>query len=122
MVHNWRASRRAVPPRRLAAGLLGAAAVLLCSHAPRAAHAPILHVVVIEGVKFTPDALTVNRGDWVHWINKDPFPHTVTAPGTFDSHSIAVGATWKYRARKAGNFAYTCTLHPNMKGTLRVEK
>jgi plastocyanin len=27
----------------------------------------------------------------------------------------------KYVVRKAGEYAYTCTLHPNMKGTLKVE-
>ena len=121
MVHDLRNSVRAVPARRIAAALLGAAAVLLGGHSSRAAPAAIPNVVVIEGVKFTPDALTVKRGDTVQWVNKDPFPHTVTSPGAFNSHSIAVGATWKYRTRKSGIFAYTCTLHPNMKGTLRVE-
>jgi plastocyanin len=79
------------------------------------------HTVVIEGVKYEPEALTVKRGDTVIWVNKDPFPHTVTAPGAFNSHSIAAGGWWRYVARKAGDYAYTCTLHPNMKGMLRVE-
>ena len=50
------------------------------------------------------------------WINKDPFPHTVTAAGAFDSHPIAAGRSWKYKARRAGEFSYICTLHPTMKG------
>jgi plastocyanin len=79
------------------------------------------HTVIIEGVKYEPEALTVKRGDTVVWVNKDPFPHTVTAAGVFDSHSIAAGASWKYVVRKAGEYAYTCALHPNMKGTLKVE-
>jgi plastocyanin len=82
---------------------------------------PITHTVVIEGVKYEPEALTVKRGATVEWVNKDPFPHTVTAPGAFDSHNIVVGASWRYVARKAGDYVYTCTLHPNMKGTLKVE-
>ena len=41
--------------------------------------------------------------------------------GAFDSHDIAGGKSWKYTARKAGEYAYICTLHPNMKGTLKVE-
>ena len=57
----------------------------------------------------------------VSFVNKDPFPHTVTAPGKFDSKEIAAGKTWKYKATKAGHFDYICTLHPNMKGTLVVE-
>jgi plastocyanin len=50
-----------------------------------------------------------------------PFPHTVTAKGVFDSHSIAAGASWRFVARKPGVYDYICTLHPNMNGTLKVE-
>jgi plastocyanin len=86
-----------------------------------AAAKPTTHTVVIEGVKYEPETLTVKRGDTVVWVNRDPFPHTVTAAGVFDSHGIAVDGSWKYVARKAGDYAYICTLHPNMKGVLKVE-
>ena len=82
---------------------------------------PAGHTVAIEGVAYQPVVLVVKRGDTVAWINKDPFPHTVTAAGAFDSHDIAAGATWKHVARTAGVFPYICTLHPNMKGTLTVQ-
>ena len=82
---------------------------------------PATHRVVIDGLKYEPETLTVRRGDTIVWTNKDPFPHTVTAPGKFDSHDIAADGSWKYVARSAGEYAYICTLHPNMKGTLRVE-
>jgi plastocyanin len=78
-------------------------------------------VVVIEGVAYAPQTVNVKRGDTVTWINKDPFPHTVTAPGAFDSREIAANASWKYTVRKVGRFDYICTLHPNMKATLVVE-
>jgi plastocyanin len=81
-----------------------------------------MHQVVIEAVRFDPQDLTVKVGDTIVWINHDPFPHTATAVGKqFDSHEIAAGRSWKYTARKAGVFAYACTLHPTMLGTLRVE-
>ncbi|TMH54853.1 MAG: copper-binding protein [Betaproteobacteria bacterium] len=102
----------------LAAALVSA--VLVCGSGVIAA-APVTHTVVIEGVKYTPETLTVKGGETVVWVNKDPFPHTVTAKGAFDSHDIAAGKSWKYTARKAGEYAYICTLHPNMKGTLKVE-
>jgi len=86
-----------------------------------AAGKPAIHTVVIDGTKYKPETLTIKRGETVVWINKDPFPHTVTAKGVFDSHDIGAGRSWKYTARKAGEFAYICTLHPNMKGTLKVE-
>jgi plastocyanin len=82
---------------------------------------PATHRVVIDGLKYEPETLTVRRGDTIVWTNKDPFPHTVTAAGKFDSHDIAADASWKYVARTAGEYTYICTLHPNMKGTLRVE-
>jgi plastocyanin len=81
------------------------------------------HTVVIDGVLFTPAALTVKFGDTITWVNKDPFPHTATAQDrSFDSREIAANKRWKYTARKAGSFPYVCTLHPTMKGTLIVSR
>ena len=91
-----------------------------CS-AAGAADKPRSYTVVIEGVAYQPSELKVKRGDTVIWVNKDPFPHTVTASGAFDSRDIAAGASWKYVARRAGSHSYICTLHPNMKGTLTIE-
>ena len=79
------------------------------------------HTVTIDGLKYEPAALSVARGDTVVWVNKDPFPHTVTAKGAFDSREIAAGKSWKYTPRTAGMFDYVCSLHPNMKGTLTVK-
>jgi plastocyanin len=69
-----------------------------------------------------PASLTVRVGDSVVWVNKDPFPHTVTsAGGGFDSHEIAPGKSWKYAATKKGEFPYVCIFHSTMKATLHVE-
>jgi plastocyanin len=86
-----------------------------------AADKPATHTVVIEGLKFVPEMLTVKRGDTVVWINKDPYPHTATAKGVFDSGAIAEGRSWKYTAQEPGEHPYLCTFHPNMKGLLRVQ-
>ena len=93
---------------------------LALPHDAYAAGQPVVHTIVIEGVKFEPATLTVKRGEVIIWINKDPFPHTVTDAGAFDSHSIAVAHSWKWVAQKTGRYVYTCTLHPNMKGLLQV--
>ena len=77
--------------------------------------------VVIEAMRFTPQTLTVHRGETVTWENRDPFPHTVTAPGSFDSKSIAPGASWTFTPKKSGDYAYQCSLHPTMKGQLSVQ-
>ena len=103
-----------------ACGLLCQASFLAAADRATASK-PATHTVLIDGTKYVPETLTVRRGDTVVWINKDPFPHTVTAPGKFDSHDIAANGSWKYVARAAGDYAYICTLHPNMKGALKVE-
>ena len=76
--------------------------------------------MTIAAMKFEPQSVTVHLGEAVIWVNKDPFPHTVTAPGGFDSKEIAPNATWVYRAKKSGDYAYHCTLHPTMTGQLSV--
>jgi plastocyanin len=107
--------RRAAIAAALGAGAAGLAGLV------RAADRPSTHEVVIQGLLNVPETLKVKRGDIVVWTNKDPFPHTVTAPGAFDSGPIAAGKSWRLVARRAGTYAYVCTLHSNMKGTLQVE-
>jgi plastocyanin len=80
------------------------------------------HTVTIEGAGFQPKVLTVKVGDSVMWVNKDPFPHTVTSrAGDFDSGEIQPGKSWTYTAETKGTFPYICTLHPTMKAMLRVQ-
>ena len=110
--------------RRLTLALccaLGVVHVAVGATVASAAAKPVTYTIVIEGTAYAPGTLTVKRGDTIVWVNKDPFPHTVTAKGAFDSHDIAPGNQWKYTPGKLGEFPYTCTLHPNMKGTLAVE-
>jgi plastocyanin len=99
----------------LGAALLAAPAGLVAADRVR------MHEIAIQGLLYVPETLTVRPGDVVVWINKDPFPHTVTAAGAFDSGSIAAGKSWRFTAKKAGTYPYLCTLHTTMKGTLRVE-
>ena len=75
----------------------------------------------MDGTRYEPSLITVKKGETVTFVNRDPFPHTVTAAGKFDSKSIAANGQWSYRATTAGEFPYICTLHPNMKGVLKVE-
>jgi len=112
--------RAAVALAAAALAFVGAGAVGVGSAA--AADRPgSTHEVVIQGFKFIPETLKVKRGDVVVWTNKDPLPHTATAPGVFDSKSIDEGKSWRYTAKRAGDFPYVCTLHSNMKGVLQVE-
>ena len=82
---------------------------------------PQTHRVTIQGLLYVPETLSVRPGDTVVWTNNDPFPHTVTAAGAFDSGPIAPGKSWRFTARKTGTYPYLCTLHTTMKGTLKIE-
>jgi plastocyanin len=80
------------------------------------------HTVTIEGMRFSPEALTVRPGDTVVWVNKDLFAHTATASSAgFDSREIASGQSWSHKLQSAGDFPYICTFHPTMKARVRVE-
>jgi plastocyanin len=98
-------------------------ALLFCSMGQGAAtNNPATHTVTIEGMEFKASNLTVKAGDSIVWVNKDMFPHTVTAKAkAFDSHSIEPGKSWTFRAAAKGEFPYACALHPTMQGTLRVK-
>lgn len=80
-----------------------------------------MHTIAMDGTRFVPETVTVKRGDRVVWVNRDPFPHTATAAGVFDSRSMAPGESWSYVPHRSGALAYVCTLHPGMQGTLIVQ-
>lgn len=101
--------------------LVGACVAALAMALGAAAAASGTHFVVIEQMRFNPQALTVKKGDRVVWVNKDLFPHTASAGSkAFDSGSIAANASWSYVARQPGSYPYTCQFHPLMHGTLIV--
>jgi plastocyanin len=77
--------------------------------------------VTIDNFAFSPATLKVKVGQKVSWTNKQQgVAHTVTADGgTFD-HPMPAGATFSFAFTKAGSFAYHCTIHPSMHGTIVV--
>lgn len=100
--------------------LLPVFALVLAAALPLAARAAT-HTITIEGMKFSPETVTVKAGDRLVWNNKDIVPHTATAKGVFDSGSIAPGKSWSHAAPKPGTYDYVCTFHPGMKATLVVK-
>ena len=79
------------------------------------------HIIAIRGMNYLPPNLVVNAGDTVVWKNEDMLPHTATDPAkSFDSGTIAAGASWSYVVNKKGTYSYYCTFHPTMKGRLIV--
>lgn len=77
--------------------------------------------ITIEAMKFSPADVTVTPGDTIVWTNKDLVAHTVTSKtGVFDSKVIPPGGTFKFVAKRKGDFAYVCSLHQPMAGGLKV--
>jgi hypothetical protein len=70
---------------------------------------------------FSAATVTIAVGDTVTWHNSGQAPHTATANnGSFDTGTVNSGGSASHTFNSAGTFAYICTIHPQMKGTIRV--
>jgi plastocyanin len=80
--------------------------------------------VAIEIVEFAfgPDAVTIPAGTSVTWTNEEiGVPHTSTADdGAWDSGTLAEGEAFSHTFTDAGTFAYHCSIHPSMTGSVTV--
>ena len=81
---------------------------------------------------YSPDTLSVKKGDTIQITNKDTVPHTVTngkdasdptAGKLFDTSLINAGSTAKLATTKlsAGTYQFHCSVHPYMTGVLKVQ-
>ncbi len=104
--------------RRAVAVLLSALLGIVQAHTGARART---YTVTVENMMFTPAVLSVRRGDRIVWVNKDLFPHTITADSkAFDSGGLVPDASWTYSAVAPGEYAYSCVYHPSMKGRIIV--
>jgi plastocyanin len=77
--------------------------------------------VTISDFQFAPASVTIDVGDTVTWTNDGPTPHSATADdGSFDTGIFNAGQSRSETFDQAGTFAYFCTPHPNMRGTITV--
>ncbi|WP_228452759.1 cupredoxin domain-containing protein [Streptomyces alkaliterrae] len=79
--------------------------------------------ITIENFTYEPADLEVAPGQEITVVNKDNVGHTVTATGDeeFDTGNIAAGRSGTFTApSEAGSYRYTCSFHPDMRGTLTV--
>jgi plastocyanin len=73
---------------------------------------------------FNPPTITVVIGvnNTVVWTNDDTFPHTVTADsGSFSSGNLNPGDSYSFTFTAPGTYAYHCSYHSWMKGTVIVK-
>jgi plastocyanin len=85
--------------------------------------------ITIQGLAFQPKSKVVKPGVLVTWRNRDSVPHDATATKkaagkpVFRTRTARGPATLTARApRKTGRYAYICTVHPQMRGTLVVRR
>jgi plastocyanin len=109
-------------PRWMLAGALGAALVVVAlGIGARGAGAQDGAAVSIVDFAFQPASIEVATGGTVTWTNTGQAPHTVTADdGSFDSGTLAPGATFSQTFATAGTFTYHCNIHPQMTATVIV--
>ncbi len=83
--------------------------------------------VTLKGFTFSPANLTVKKGTTVTFVNMDSVTHTVTSgsggtkDGKFDQSIDGSGGAAKITFDTVGTFAYFCTIHQSMKGTITVQ-
>ena len=106
-------------------GLLVLTSVCLGLVSPLASAAGVVcdRTIAIEGSSFDPSLATTVSQDDLHlcWHNGDGFAHTATAnSGIFDTGAIAGGTDATVQPFGSGAYAYHCTIHPFMRGTVMV--
>ncbi|MGW2253946.1 cupredoxin domain-containing protein [Kitasatospora sp. NPDC001660] len=89
---------------------------------PKAAAAGAQQVTVVN-YAFSPSTLTVSAGTTVTWTNNDADAHTVTSSGSgpLNSGTLNQGASYSYTFTTPGTYAYICSIHPFMHGTVVVQ-
>jgi len=77
--------------------------------------------VEIRDFAYDPDPIEVAAGTTLAWTNQDDVPHTATAEdGSFDTGRIDTGQDGSATFDQPGTYAYVCTFHPKMAGTVVV--
>lgn len=78
--------------------------------------------VIISNLSFQPASITVGKGSTIVWRNQDTVSHTATAGDeSFNSSTIIAGDTFVQRFDKVKTYVYSCSIHPEMKGTIIVK-
>ena len=119
----------AEPPRLTAAGVVRPS-VPLEPDARQAQSSPASSVevtaraaadgsVAMNDFSFSPASVSIQAGDSVTWVNRGNTPHTATGDG-FDTGTVRPGRSETATFSRAGTFSYVCSLHSNMRGTVRV--
>lgn len=80
----------------------------------------VQRVRMVDGNRFRPPTVTVQRGTRVRWVNRDNVSHTTTSNTGIWAATLSPGERFARRFRRAGEFDYRCTFHTGMSGTIIV--
>jgi plastocyanin len=79
---------------------------------------PLIHII---NFAFQPAATCLDVGTTATWLNDDTQAHTSTADqGEWNSPLLNPGSSFTFTFAQAGTFAFHCTPHPFMQGTIVV--
>jgi plastocyanin len=71
---------------------------------------------------YVPTPVTIAPGGTVRWTNDDTISHTSTSnSAVWSSGNVVPGGHFDVTFPTAGTFAYHCTIHPGMIGTVVVQ-
>jgi len=93
---------------------VGALVVLLVAPASSATRS-----VSVKDNFFSPKSVTVSKGTTVKWKWAGRAAHNVTFRGSAHSRTQTSGS-YSHKFSNKGTFAYRCTIHAGMVGTIRV--
>jgi plastocyanin len=74
--------------------------------------------VAVQDYEFEPASLTVEPGATVTWVWEGSATHNAVGQG-FESPDQDSG-TFRHTFEQPGTYAYECTIHPGMEGTIVV--
>ncbi|HEV7993393.1 MAG TPA: plastocyanin/azurin family copper-binding protein [Gemmatimonadaceae bacterium] len=79
--------------------------------------------VELKNFAFTPTAIKVAPSATVTWTNSDNIAHNVTFDGgaITGSGNFSTGSKSLVMPATAGTYAYKCSIHPAMTGTVQVQ-
>lgn len=92
-----------------------------CNNKHKTETDPVVHTVIIEGMQFNPSEITIHSGDKVIWINRGIVAHDVSEDPdkNWSSGELKVGDSFEMTPEKSVN--YFCSIHPTMKGKIKIE-
>jgi len=81
-------------------------------------------VVTQKGLMFSPNGLSIAKGQTVDFVNNDGTAHNITivgGPVNFNGGLQPPGGHVKYSFTKPGTYTVQCGIHPKMKLPIEVK-